>query len=179
MVSPRLRPPCRHLAGGLCHRRREGVARDDPQPLRAGDVVYRQRLAPCRARGGPRQPADRGLRVALGAAVQTARHGRSLRSPRVWRAVSTGGSAIACPSRALLRRPGLTCRRMGLPDVWPAPDGRDARPASRAAHVLGLLSRDYGTVARSQPRGEPQPAWVINTPLGLRSSLADERGIST
>ena len=70
VVSPRLRPPCRHLAGGLCHRRRKGVAGDGPQPLRAGDV-YRQRLAPCRARGGPRQPADRGLRVALGAARAT------------------------------------------------------------------------------------------------------------
>jgi len=43
---------------------------------------------------------------------------------------------------------------MGLPDVWPAPDGRDARPARRAAHVVGLLSRDDGTVARRVRGGD-------------------------
>ena len=103
--APGLRPAGRHRAGGLCHGRWAGVARVGPQPLPPGDV-YRQRLTPCRARGGPGQPAHRGLRAAVRAAVQAARHRHPLRAPRVWRAVSGGASPIARPSRELLVFPG-------------------------------------------------------------------------
>ena len=120
-----LRPPGRHLAGGLCHRRWAGVAGGGPQPLPPGDV-YRQRLMPCRARGGPRQSADGGLRVTDRATMQTARHRHPLQSPRVWRAVSGGASSIARPSGALWALPG----RRGRTGAW---GGSHARACTHRA----------------------------------------------
>ncbi len=70
-------------------------------------------------------------------------------------------------------RVARACGRMGLPDVWPAPDGRDARPASRAAHVLGLLSRDDRTVARRWrgAGGHPESVAPVDTRLGRMAAL--------
>jgi hypothetical protein len=68
VVPAGLRAAACHVAGGLCHRRWAGMAGIGPQPFPAGDV-YRQRLTPCRARGGPRQSADGGLCVTVRAAV--------------------------------------------------------------------------------------------------------------